>query len=47
MIKLRPAVEESWLILTALLAGVSVPAVVGIAAYVLQLGLPTSPPIWP
>jgi hypothetical protein len=43
VIRVRPAVEDAWLIVTALLAAVTVPAVVGIASYVLQLGFPTSP----
>jgi hypothetical protein len=42
-LRVRPPVEDGWLILTALLAGVCVPAIVGVAAYVMQLGFPLTP----
>ena len=42
VIRRSPGLEDSWVVVTGLLAGVSVPALVGISAYVLQLGFPTS-----
>src|SRR6185437_13373276 len=42
VIRRSPDVEDAWVMVTGLLAGVSVPALIGIAAYVLQLGFPTS-----
>jgi hypothetical protein len=43
ILRVRPDTSQSWLVLTGLLAGASVPAVVGIAAYILSFGVPTSP----
>jgi hypothetical protein len=43
VVRRAPMPGESWLVLTALLAGAAVPSVIGIAAYVLEFGLPLNP----